>query len=524
MKLLLKHLMFSIALAIIILLPDFVYAQLEEGFLIVSDKLYREVAGVLLISFLVLSIPSQKTKRGFFLFFTILSLIEIVHYAFFHGLLMHYEIMFFFTQFLEVTQSLKGVVQYMMIPVFLWLLQLWIGISLIKRSEGNTVQIRFVSSILVVLLLIVPVSAYKRHNISSMMPTNHSLSLVNSYNSIALFLGKELPKYLFGKKKAGGFQSYEIIKNNLATPRNIIVVMGESLGYKYMHLFDYPLDNTPNLDTYKADKHFIYRKGYASGVDTLTAVPSFFLLKREPQNTSLLGKNQTNLLSLAKKQGYHVHYLTTQKLNIMAPYVSAAERVERFQGMDEKLLQALESIDFTQKNFIVLHQRNSHSPYEDSTPEAYYKYPFKDQAFQQYMLHSYANSILYTDHILQQVIERIKKLPDSVVFITSDHSEMMGNSEEHGRYGHAFLDREVAKVPIMIYSHNIDPTLQESYISEKCYNHYTLGRLIAKTIGYHVVNPNENSMFYIQGTSIDGSNGFIEYDLHECTSLNKTGR
>jgi glucan phosphoethanolaminetransferase (alkaline phosphatase superfamily) len=271
----------------------------------------------------------------------------------------------------------------------------------------------------------------------------------------------------------------------------------------------------------KEDKSFIYKKAYASGVDTLTAVPTFFLMKREPENISLLGKTYTNLMTLAKQHGYKVSYITTQKLNIMAPYSGDADYIKKLEGKDEVLVKALNNIDFSKKNFIVLHQRNSHSPYENFTPEKFYEYPFKNKDFQTYMLNSYANSILYTDYVMKLLIKKIKTIPNSVVFITSDHAELMGLKEEDGRYGHSYLSREGAKVPVMIYMNGLDKKLEKQYRKVKCFNHYNLGKMVANAVGYSVVNTNENDKYYIQGTSIDGTNGFIEYSEEECKNLNK---
>ncbi len=515
-----KHLLFSMILTLVLLLPDIVYSMYESHFVVSSGKTWRGVFAIFVVSALILTMRSLRVKMIFFIFFTFLSFIELVHYAFFHGLLMHYEIMFFFTQFFEVKESVEGVSQYMIIPVVLWVMQVVIGYWIIVKSDNKVIKVKYTAILLVLLLLLLPYSAYKRHNISSMMPNNHTISIVNVLNSISLFIGKEIPKYLLKSKKIKLFKPYIIQNLDEKLPQNIIVIMGESLGSKHMHLFGAKVEDTPHLDRLKKDENFIYRKGYASGVDTLTAVPTFFLLKREPENVALLGNNATNLLHLAKSKGYNVYYLTTQKLNIMAPYVSDADVVKRFIGKDEALVKALDTIDFSKKNFIILHQRNSHSPYEDSTPKAFYKYPFETKDFHTHMLYSYYNSILYTDYIINQIVNRIKKMPNSVMFMTSDHAEMMGLPEEEGRYGHAFLSKEVAKVPILIYSNGIDETLQHKYADEGCFNHYTLGKLVANTLGYKVENPNDDSNYYIQGTSIDGGNGFIEYNKSECASLN----
>ena len=347
--------------------------------------------------------------------------------------------------------------------------------------------------------------------------------MINVYNAISLFMGKELPKYFMHQKRIVSFKPYSVRDNNITTPQTVIVVMGESLSYKHMHLFNTVEEKTtPYLDSFRNDPQFVYKKGYASGVTTLMAVPTFFLLKREPENTLLMGLQNTNLLKLAKKHGYIVHYITTQKLNIMASYDADADFVKHLNGKDEKLIEYLKKVDFTKKNFIVLHQRNSHSPYENSTPKRFYKYPYKDMDYHTYMLNSYRNSILYTDFILGQLIQKVRELPDSIVFITSDHGEMMGLKEEDGRYGHVFLSKEVAKVPIMIYDNTNRKRIQHFYEKLSCYDHYTLGKVIANTLGFSIRNPNENGTYYIQGAlAIDGSDGFLTYTRDECVKLNK---
>jgi glucan phosphoethanolaminetransferase (alkaline phosphatase superfamily) len=512
----------AVTLAILLIIPDIVFHFYESNFYSFSTRSIKEFFLLVVLGWLILNVKSYIARLVFWSFFTLLTFIATAHYAFFHGYLLYYEIGFFFSQFDEVISSLKGIVSYVLLPFVLWGVQWSIGVWMLRRCEKNVKPFGYAGIILVLLLAIIPLSAYKRHNISVMMPKRKNFSVVNTYNAIALFLGKELPKYLFSEKNRITFKRYEVdVNDTLQSPRNIIVVMGESLGYKYMHLFGYDKQNTPYLDRRKNRKNFLYKKGYASGVDTLTAVPTFFTLKREPENTAVLSGNITNLFSLAKKRGYRTYYFTTQKLNIMAPYLSGADTIKRFEGFDEKLIEALKAVDFSQRNFIVLHQRNSHSPYETSTPSKYYKFPFKNKPYAEYMRNSYANSVLYSDALYEKLFRRVDRLENSIVFIVPDHAEMMGFENEGGRFGHSFLDKEAAKVPFLIYWNGIDPNLEYRFFNERCFNHYTFGKLVAASLGFEVKNPNENGTYYIQGTSIDGSNGFIIYDTNECVRLNK---
>ena len=517
------HVVVAMTITFVLLLPDIVYSLYDDTYILFTLKTLKEVFAIFLIANIVISFMSKRLSFIILLFFVLLSFIELLHYSFFHGFLIHYEILFFFTQFSEIEESLKGVLSYMTIPIIIFVLQVLSIYIILFRLKIETFKIRYIEFLIFIALLIVPISAHKRHNISSMMPTHQSISIINTYNTISLFVGRELPSYFISKKVVKNFKPYDIYDSNITNlPKNIIVVMGESLGYKHMGLFGADVDDTPYLDSLKNDKNFIYKKGYSSGVDTLTAVPTFFTLKREPENVLLLGNGSTNILNLAKKHHYHVHYITTQKLNIMASYLGSVEDVKGLKGKDKLLIDELNMIDFSKRNLIILHQRNSHSPYEDSTPKEFYKYPFRDKDYHEFMLNSYHNSILYTDYILNSVISKVKEIPQSVVFMTSDHAEMLGLPEEDGRYGHSYLSREVAKVPFLIYYNGTNSILKRDYRKDGCYNHYNFGKLVLNSMGYSVNNPNNDGTYYIQGTSIDGTHGFINYKEIECSNLNES--
>ena len=66
-------------------------------------------------------------------------------------------------------------------------------------------------------------------------------------------------------------------------------------------------------------------------------------------------------------------------------------------GYDEDLLSMLKKIDLSKNNFIVLHQRGSHSPYKNQYP----KYFDKLQS-------EYENTILYTDFVLNNTCKQLQ--------------------------------------------------------------------------------------------------------------------
>jgi lipid A ethanolaminephosphotransferase len=90
--------------------------------------------------------------------------------------------------------------------------------------------------------------------------------------------------------------------------------------------------------------------------------------------------------------------------------------------------------------FIVLHQKGSHGPlYYKRTPEAFAKFqPVCRQAdlgkcTQEQIINAYDNSIAYTDHVLNSLIETLAGERSASLLYSSDHGESLG---EKGMYLH----------------------------------------------------------------------------------------
>ncbi len=504
-----KQLFKALLLTLIWLLPDILMQWLSHGHYIHPKLATLKAFPVLwILAFLILSIPKFWIRYAFAAFITLLSIAQALHFSYFHAYIKPYEIPLLFSQMAEIQDTLSDTWRFFIAPLALFAVQLGLLYWLLKRSA---LTFRYATAIVLVLLLAGPVVAHKRKRAYVFMPKAHAFGVVNSYTVLSWYLGKELFKH----KTKTHFKPYKIEPLSITPPHTIVVIMGESMNKKYMSLFGYPKKSTPRLDSLKNNPHFLYNWGFSGGVTTDVSVPTFFLLKREPTNANPLIDNITNLARLAKTRGYKVTFITMQNPMLLSGYIGGyTDKLISIKGYDEKLLKALDKIDFSKKNFIILHQRNSHSPYEKYTPKRFYHFPFQGLDFHNYMLGSYLNSLRYTDYIVTSVFEKIESLKDSgVVFFTSDHGEMMGDSdEERGRYGHVVLDFADAKVPLLIYYHNVDPKLVP-YLEEvkKIKSHYQFGKIIANALGYKVINPNENGKFFINGVDILGETGYLEY-------------
>ncbi len=465
----------------------------------------KELGALYLLSFLILSIKNYWLRLLFGLFVALLSFTQLFHFSYFHSYLMPYEIGLL-KESAEIFDTLNQIIGFVWLPIALFIAQVVALIWIVRKSSWG---FRYAWLVIVLLLAIGPLSAMKRKRAYIYLPKATSFSFKNTFNALSWYLAKEL----LNTQPKPNFAPYRLIEQNTTLPHNIIVVMGESLSSKRMSLFGYPTSTTPHLDALKKAPNFLYTWGYSGGVTTDVAVPTFFTLKREPQNITPLVTNKTNLLRLAKKRGFTTHYATTQNLFVIGGVLADfSDEVKVLKGYDELLLTYLRSIDSNKSNFIILHQRNSHSPYEKYTPPRFYKYPFKDKPYKTYMLNSYLNSLLYTDWLLSEIFKEAEKMKGcTIVFVTSDHGEMMGDKDEEGRFGHVYLGYEDAKVPMLIYYTKSCPTTITKELNlSGVISHYQFGKIIAKTLGFELINPNENGTYYINGVDIAGNKGFLK--------------
>lgn len=182
-------------------------------------------------------------------------------------------------------------------------------------------------------------------------------------------------------------------------------------------------------------------------------------------------------------------------------------------------LLTIDTIDFSKPNFIVLHQRGSHTPFKIDYPkefEVFTKENTEDKTILQNTL-EYQNSILYSDYIFSKIIEKIKsKTSKPTYFIfTSDHATNIGDS---ARNGHGRLDYDsVYQVPFFIYSINNAKNISDKFSEFDYISHYQISKTLSYLLGYE----NEYSVFnkkeqcYVCDSDISGLSGILKLSFDE---------
>ncbi len=502
MKSLKYNLIIATLFTILLLLPDFIGNILWQNYYIITSKnTLKEIAITFFISLLI---SFSNARILFFTLFFLFGVIELIYFDFFHSYIQPYQTDLLFSELEDILDSLKSIATFIGILMAFVIAIIALLSYFLKKLPLKSYKLSTI--LLLTLILIFPFFVNKKKVIY--IPNSTHLSYLNTFFATNLWILNK-----FSKKIKKTYKPY-IVKKESNGKKIVIVIMGESLNYKRMHLFGWDINNTPNLDKLaKNDKNFIFKKAISSGINTPVSVVSFFNLKREPQNINLLLSQKTNLLKLAKENNYSTYWLSLQEegtsISTLLNYADYKKtRKDFIKKYDEVLINELKKIP-NKKTFIILHLRANHSPYEEYTPKKFYKWDFHSKDYATYKRKSYYNGVLYNDYVISKVIEYVKShFKNYSIYFTSDHGEMLGFKDEGGRFGHSQLTFGDTFVPFLYYS----DTKRE--LNKTFYNHYQIGKMIAKDLGYEIINPNEDGTYFINGVSIDGSSGFIQYKIN----------
>lgn len=392
----------------------------------------------------------------------------------------------------------------------IWLAQI-ISLALIIFGVLRVRKCKHFSFMWVLVLLVLainPILSYiKGHQFFHAKPTSSTL-----HNTLRAFSDWIVNSH--AKVHNFNYKPYQITYS-VPKVKNVVLIMGESLSSRYMQLYGYTKANTPFLEKLKNDPNFAYTKGISSSVATLSALQLFFNNYHNPGDIGLIRSKSANLFYLARHQGYKTFLISAQGEGLF--HETGTQFMDYFsfkndslkslkEKGDEALLDVFAKLEFSDKNFIVIHLRHIHSPFDEYAkhhPEfnANAMISSKDSRINQTQ-QEYVHAIAYHDYWVKQCIACIQKIlpSDTVVIFTSDHGELVG---EDGLYGHNLMRPEVVDVPVWTYTINADTSLNKYIKSQSVCSHYDLGKQIANLFGAKIFNPNEShDLQFVHGTEL----------------------
>ena len=507
-----ENLVSTILISIGFLLPDFYLGTIAE--ILTCSIPLTTLCGVVGFSF-ILSFVKNRWFLGFILTVTIITqCIQLNHWAYFGTPIHSHDISKAFLEVDEIAET--GAASFaqlwqVWVATCLSILLILIGLIYFKKRK----RIPYCWVLVLLILCITPVLSYiKGPSFFYTKPTSSTI-----YNTIRAFSDWLVNSN--SKVKAQDYKPYNITYGT-SKVKNIVVIIGESISSRYMHLYGYDKKNTPFLDSLKNTPNFAFSRGVSSSVATTSALQLFFNSFHNPGFVSLIRKKDANLFRIAKQQGYKTFVISAQNEKLF--HDTGVEFVDSFASEkdikkdlakkgDEALIDMLETFSLGYKNLIVIHLRHIHSPFDTYTkyyPDlAFNKQKTKDRETQTQQ--EYANALLYHDYWVKECINAIQKiLPlDTVVFFTSDHGELVG---ERGLYGHNLMEPEVVDVPIWALAINTNPS-HIAFAKNTIVSHYDLAKHISALMGATIINPNEDpKKQFIHSSEIYTNYQFMPWD------------
>lgn len=258
---------------------------------------------------------------------------------------------------------------------------------------------------------------------------------------------------------------------------NVVLMTLDTTRRDRLGCYGYSRPTSPNLDALAA-RSVVFERAVAASSWTLPSHASIFTGKfpsshgadYDPEGplrltqaiegpeewaeyrASGLSPGETTLALLLREQGYQTAAV------VGGPWMKRVFGLDRgFEAYDEEGIgdvngrlasevttAALEFLERTESPFFLfLNYFDPHGPYEAPSPFG--------GSFGQELSDRYDEEILYMDHHIGRFLEGMKReglLEDSLILVTADHGELLG---EHGKMGHgASLFEEEIRVPFWV--------------------------------------------------------------------------
>lgn len=253
---------------------------------------------------------------------------------------------------------------------------------------------------------------------------------------------------------------------------NVVVIFQESSYNKYLSLFDGAEDTEPLLSQYKDRMELFpdFFSNFAASINARFATFAGLYPVRDYKTFTFNRVGVKSLFDILHQRGYQCSMFYSSFLDYTGFRDFLQERgVDPMYDADtmpgrretpvswgvpeEETLQAIQAqieqcATNHQKFFLTYVPVAPHNPF-DGTPEQFLKYPSKIPGD---FTPLYLNQLLYTDSVIASILDQLKNsglLDDTLVIITDDHGEMLG--ENGGPIGHGWAVTPVlANIPLII--------------------------------------------------------------------------
>lgn len=264
----------------------------------------------------------------------------------------------------------------------------------------------------------------------------------------------------FKELEAKSVNSVEITENDSDVPY-VVFILGESTNRDRMHLYGYPLENTPKLDELaKAGDIAVFKDTISPQGATVAVLRELFTFCDAESAKEWYEYN--SLIDVMKAAGYKTYWLSNQESSGIwgnaaqlfaersdkAAFTQLRESHEDSGKLDEALFPLIDDAlkNPAAKNFYVVHLMGGHGLYYMRFPYMFTKFTKDDIPAPQNKLDDnkrteiaqYENALFYNDFIVSSIIGKFQDkeaiviyLPDHGETIYDDGGSLAGHVEEN---------------------------------------------------------------------------------------------
>jgi heptose-I-phosphate ethanolaminephosphotransferase len=276
-------------------------------------------------------------------------------------------------------------------------------------------------------------------------------------------------KRMVEERKNGDFLKTFSVTSSDSSAKKVMVIIGESLNRKFMSLYGYPKNTTPNLVRLASDssngKLYYFTNIISPEATTVPALRKV-LTNINNENNIPFDKCIT-IVDLFKKAGYESFWISNQEPmgkfdTPNAVIASSADHTyftaykndiknknastgDYFDSELFNVFNGFEAKSDNKKQVFFVHLMGSHFYYKDRYPASFNAFHSKKDMDTS----SYLNTVYYNDYIVSHFIQLAQKNNFDVVCYFSDHGEDMKYQHNPENY-----TREMSSVPFLVFLSN----------------------------------------------------------------------
>lgn len=263
----------------------------------------------------------------------------------------------------------------------------------------------------------------------------------------------------FEKKKVARKEALNNLILNIEndTKGVYVLVIGESQNRGNMSAYGYNRLTTPWLESIKSSSNFIlFENVYSCHTHTVPVLTYALTAKNQYNNLDL--EQSISLLEVAEAAGFETVWVSNQvKYSAWDTPITviADEANQQFwhnknvgektvtNHYDLKLAESVEKIKMSDKMLIVFHLMGNHGSYRERYPKEFRMFTSSK------VLDEYDNSILYNDHVMQNLFDKVRVLPNfkGLVYF-ADHADAVKQNLGHDASRYV---PEMTHVPMYMY-------------------------------------------------------------------------